>query len=71
MRKSDKVVREGLLEEGTLVHGPAEGRPEREALQVEARAGQRSWGRGALVRCGVRRRAQPAPQAERRSLNFF
>ena len=39
MIKSEKVVREGLLEEGTLVHGPAEGRPEREALQVEARAG--------------------------------
>ena len=46
MRKSDKVVREGLLEEGTLVHGPAEGRPEREALQVEARAGAEILGQG-------------------------
>lgn len=46
MIKSDKVVREGLLEEGTLVHGPAEGRPEREALQAEARAGAEVLGQG-------------------------
>lgn len=46
MIKGDQVVREGLLEEVMFVRGPAEGRPRREAQQVEGRAGAEILGQG-------------------------